>query len=570
MLALIRKLSIYRYRGWIGLGIALLFALLSIPSSAQRFGSQVPAAFDHSPLNSYCQQSAEAIARKEQLRQQAGGSDAAWAAYTQMVAEHRRALSECRQRRWPPIQAIWLRLYACDANPGALEKVLDRIVNLGYNRVFIETFYDGRVILPQGDPWPSILPSVDLLDQALTLARRRGLSAYAWLFSLNFGYSYGERPDRQAALARNGSGNTTILDPATASLEQLEQQAGPDQVFVDPFHPQARQDYARLVEQVLARRPDGILFDYIRYPRSSGSASVASNVKDLWIHGEAAAQAFRNLGSNPASQALLDRYRQQGYITTQDVLTLDQQFPDQTVAWRPADSGLSGASSNPSPSPEDELVGDRGWALGNASGEEPLDSSPEERVVSPVQRELVREASPAPTPSASPSPSPTPSAEVRQATWQPQLWQLAVDFARFGILDFLRAATSPAQTQGIPAGAVFFPDANASVQSGYDSRLQPWDQFDAQLEWHVMAYAKCEDASCVAQQVQRVIEAAPAETLICPALAGLWGQSLRQRPMLEVQMQTLQQQFPRLTCVSHFAYSWIEPQIAQERQRCQP
>lgn len=499
-------------------------------------------------LDAFCRQPPEEVARKAQLRQRAAQSDAPRAEYNQVLAEHRAALIACRSRRWPQIQAIWVRLHPCDANPGVLDQVFDQVVNLGYNRVFIETFYDGRSILPDGGGgiWPSLQPNADLLDLALKAARRRGLSAYAWVFSLNFGYSYGQRPDRQAVLARNGRGLTTVLDPATALLEDL---GSPDEVFVDPFHPVARRDFAELIRRILQRQPDGILFDYIRYPRGSGGSSLAATVRDLWIHGEAARQAYLDLAENAAGRALLERYLSQGYVTVADVLHLDATYGEEPKWRQPGDPRPSASGERPL-SPE---LWD-GMAQGRAGGNEDLHSS------------LANEDS---QPSANPTPSPTPSAAFRQERWQQQLWQLSVEFARYGILDYLRQAAQPAQSLGIPSGAVFFPDGNQAVGEGFDARLQPWDRFDPGMEWHPMAYAKCEDGSCVAQQVEQVLAVASPQTFVCPAIAGLWGQAQRKRPSLEAQMAELARRFPQLPCVSHFALSWIEPELERSRRTCQ-
>jgi hypothetical protein len=499
-------------------------------------------------LDAFCRQPPEEVARKAQLRQRAAQSDADRAEYNQVLAEHRAALIACRSRRWPQIQAIWVRLHPCDANPGVLDQVFDQVVNLGYNRVFIETFYDGRSILPDGGGgiWPSLQPNADLLDLALKAARRRGLSAYAWVFSLNFGYSYGQRPDRQAVLARNGRGLTTVLDPATALLEDL---GSPDEVFVDPFHPVARRDFAELIRRILQRQPDGILFDYIRYPRGSGGSSLAATVRDLWIHGEAARQAYLDLAENAAGRALLERYLSQGYVTVADVLHLDATYGEEPKWRQPGDPRPSASGERPL-SPE---LWD-GMAQGRAGGNEDLHSS------------LANEDS---QPSANPTPSPTPSAAFRQERWQQQLWQLSVEFARYGILDYLRQAAQPAQSLGIPSGAVFFPDGNQAVGEGFDARLQPWDRFDPGMEWHPMAYAKCEDGSCVAQQVEQVLAVASPQTFVCPAIAGLWGQAQRKRPSLEAQMAELARRFPQLPCVSHFALSWIEPELERSRRTCQ-
>ena len=501
-------------------------------------------------LDAFCRQPPEEVARKAQLRQQAAQSEVARAEYNQVLAEHRAALIACRSRRWPQIQAIWVRLHPCDANPGVLDQVFDQVVNLGYNRVFIETFYDGRSILPDGAGgiWPSLQPNADLLDLALKAARRRGLSAYAWVFSLNFGYSYGQRPDRQAVLARNGRGLTTVLDPATALAEDL---GSPGEVFVDPFHPVARRDFAELIRRILQRQPDGILFDYIRYPRGSGGSSLAATVRDLWIHGEAARQAYLDLAENPAGRALLERYLSQGYITVSDVRYLDATYAE-GPKWRQPGDPKPSASGERLLSPE---LWD-GMAQGRADGNEDLHSN------------LANEDS-KPLADPTPSPTPTPSAALRQERWQQQLWQLSVEFARRGILDYLRQAAQPAQSLGIPTGAVFFPDGNQAVGEGFDARLQPWDRFDPNMEWHPMAYAKCEDSSCVAQQVEQVLAVASPQTFVCPAIAGLWGQAQRKRPSLEIQMGSLARRFPQLPCVSHFALSWIEPELERSRRTCQ-
>jgi hypothetical protein len=501
-----------------------------------------------SQLDRFCRQSPAAIAYKEQLRQEAKDSDQAWARYTQVLLQHHQDLDRCRQTQWPRIQATWLRLYPCDVQAGVLDHVFDQIVNLGYNRVFIEAFYDGNTILPSpdGQPWPSLDPTADLLELALRSAQQRGLSAYAWLFSLNFGYTYSQLPERQSALAVNGSGQTSLLDPTTATLEDFVEDVGPDQVFVDPYSPLARQDFQGLLQQVLRREPDGVLFDYIRYPRQAGAASVAGTVKDLWIYGASARTAFLDLGLNAPGKSLLQKYLDQGYITAADLLALDARYGPMPPKWR--------LPQLHQPLRETEIQAE----LTRSSPTAPASPSPTSATV-PGEPE----ATPSPTP------PPTPEAAVRQAQLQPDLWQLAVEFAQQGVLDYLHTMSGLVAEQQLPAGAVFFPDGNRQVGDiGYDSRLQPWDRFNPELEWHVMAYARCEDLGCVGDQVARVVQEATPDTLVCPALAGLWGESLRKRPMLEVQMQELQQRFPQLQCVSHFAFSWVAPELNEARRTC--
>lgn len=447
----------------------------------------------------YCWLARDAIAQKENLLIGAlkGNSDSL-RSYQALIKQHAEYLRQCRDRTWPNVQAIWLRLYPCDVRSGAIEQILDRIVNRGYNEVYVEAFYDGQALLPLSDnptAWPSVVRTpgtekFDLLAQVIQKGRERGLRVYAWMFTMNFGYSYAQRPDRRGVLARNGKGETSLSFVKDGS-----------QAFVDPYNMQAKTDYYQLVQSILKRRPDGILFDYIRYPRGSGSDSVVTKLDDLWIYSDAAKQALYNRAMNNKGRELIERYMRQGFISANDVEDVKKLYPyEETPLWQ-----------GRTPSPMDTV-----------------------------------------------------------ASLQWQLWQLCVAHAAQGVLDFLALATLPAQRNGIKAGAVFFPDANQSVgQGGYDSRLQPWDRFSSSIEWHPMSYGVCGNTSCIEALVKRVVDRASVGTQVIPALAGSWGQSVSNRPPLEVQMQALHQRLPRINSVSHFAYSWQDPEFDRNRKFCQ-
>ena len=164
----------------------------------------------------YCQQSPDAIVQKATLRQAAfGGNAEAKQRYDTLVGQQREQLRTCRQKAWPQTEATWIRLYPCDIRPGALEAVLDRMVERGYNAVYVETFSGSKVLLPSSNnptPWASMVSpdsgssDVDLLAQVIQKGHDRGLKVYAWMFTLNFGAQYFYTADRQDAIARNGLG----------------------------------------------------------------------------------------------------------------------------------------------------------------------------------------------------------------------------------------------------------------------------------------------------------------------------------------------------------------------------
>lgn len=210
----------------------------------------------------YCQLPAAAKQEKESLLQSSlKGNKDAEKGYKVLLKQHAEQVRQCRNRTWPQTQGIWLRLYPCDIRPGALDDIMDRLVNQGYNQVYIEVFSDGQVLLPaSANPtiWPAVVrvagaENTDLLAQAIQKGHERGLKVYAWMFLMNFGYSYALRPDRESVLARDGKGQTSLYVVDNGS-----------QVFIDPYNLQAKRDYYQLVQEVIRRRPDGVLFDYVR------------------------------------------------------------------------------------------------------------------------------------------------------------------------------------------------------------------------------------------------------------------------------------------------------------------
>ena len=485
---------------------AIASALITASLVAQSIWSNTAKA-DFLP---YCQQTPESITQKEAQRKSSLRGENK-ERYKTTIAKHATQLKACRQQNWLKTQAIWLRLYECDAQPGVIEEVLDRIVDRGYNEVYLETFFNGQVLLPKNDnptAWQSMVRSqnIDLLAQAIQKGRERGLKVYAWMFSMNFGYSYAVQPDKQVSLLRNGRGQTSLTANTLAGLSTDLGNLNPDEAFIDPYSLSAKQDYFRMVQEVLKRKPDGMLFDYIRYPRSRGTASVANKITDLWIYGDSARKALYDRALNGKGRELIKRYVDRGFISPGDVAAVDRLFPRESIPM---------------------------W-----QGRTP---NPRERRATIARR---------------------------HAILQTDLWRLSVAHAMQGVVDFLNTAIYPVRQAGLPAGAVFFPEGNQTIGRGFDSRLQPWDRFPSSIEWHPMSYAVCGRADCVASQVQRVLSQAPAGTKVKPVLAGIWQESVSNRPPLEIQMEAVKPFASRISSISHFAYSWQEPASDRDRKSC--
>ncbi|MBW4694298.1 MAG: family 10 glycosylhydrolase [Lyngbya sp. HA4199-MV5] len=455
-----------------------------------------------------CQQTTAASNQKAALLQAAIAGDAeAQRPYEATIRQQGQQLQQCRNQSQFQTQGVWLRLYPCDSKPGVLDTVLDRIVDRGYNQIYVDTFSNGQVLLPSSGnptPWSSVVQNpgyeqTDLLAQVIQKGHDRGLKIYAWMFALNFGYTYATRPDRQQVLARNGQGETSLTVGTKVSQDTSLDLTVQDEIFADPYNAQAQGDYLQLLQAVLQRRPDGVLFDYIRYPKGVGGASIASKVKDLWIYGDASQQALYQRAQNQQGLDLMRRYLQQGSVSASDVAAVKKLYPtEKEPLWQ-----------------------------GRSTG----------------------------------------AASKGLSTIQADLWTLVVAHAMQGPIDFLTTASKLVQQQGIPAGAAFFPEANQAIGKGFDSRLQAWDRFPAAIEWHPMAYGLCGDTSCINAQVQKVLSLAPAGAIVAPVLTGQWQQAT-ERPSLEAQMGALRSLTPPIRSVSHFSFGWQERQLERDRQFC--
>ncbi|MFM6453634.1 MAG: hypothetical protein ACKPH7_17680, partial [Planktothrix sp.] len=113
------------------------------------------------------------------------------------------------------------------------------------------------------------------------------------------------------------------------------------------------------------------------------------------------------------------------------------------------------------------------------------------------------------------------------------------------------------------------PEGNRKIGGmGFDSRMQPWDQFSPSIEWHPMSYAVCGETNCITAQVQQVVQQAPPGTQVIPALAGDWGKVLKNRPSLEQQMVNILAIIPQINAFSHYGYDWQDLEETRQRKFC--
>ncbi len=469
-----------------------------------------------------CDVSRAEVLRKHELRKSAliantnnPNAQAQYQAqYQGIIQKHKADLQTCRDRTAPQTQATWIRLYPNDAKAGVLEDVFDRMANRGYNQVFVEVFYDGRVLLPVADnptPWRSVMEEAvnagevpadyDLWKKAIAIGKERGIKVYGWSFTMNFGYGYSEIKGRSGVVAINGDGDNSIANTnfdrklVSNGRAFYEDAYEADHLFIDPYNPIAKADLTAAVKALMLRQPDGMVFDYVRYPTNT-TGNLIDNVKQLWIHGAASRSALLNSIDNRNVRELMAIYLKKGDLTADDVVQTEKKLTE-SLKVKPTN------------------------------------------IKNPAETAAIAEG---------------------------LLWNIATNHAYQGVINFVSTISAPLKQNNIPIGTVFFPNGNRVEDGKYEARMQPWDRFPAYMERHPMTYALCSDGKCVAEQVAEVVRQSPPETLVCPVLAGTWGQGFDGHPSFEKQMQAILAIEPKINCFSHFVYAWLEPESDRLRK----
>ena len=73
-----------------------------------------------------------------------------------------------------------------------------------------------------------------------------------------------------------------------------------------------------VVKAILQRNPDGMVFDYVRYPTNLTGVLI-DNVKQLWIHGQSSRSTLLDSIDNKNVRELMAVYLQNGDLTADDV-----------------------------------------------------------------------------------------------------------------------------------------------------------------------------------------------------------------------------------------------------------
>lgn len=143
---------------------------------------------------------------------------------------------------------------------GELTGMLDSLVALNVNTVFLQTRLRGDVIYPSDyEPFSAVLtgapgrnPGYDPLAFAIEECHKRGIELHAWLVTLPLG-----KREHVQSLGRNS------LRAARPNLCRMHK----GEWFIEPGEPAAAEYLSKLAAEIVSNyNVDGVHLDYIRYP----------------------------------------------------------------------------------------------------------------------------------------------------------------------------------------------------------------------------------------------------------------------------------------------------------------
>lgn len=171
--------------------------------------------------------------------------------YLGAIAEVSQWAEQANARDSLPRKGMWVRPHGRDRSALDVLEVFDRMQVLGITDVFVETFRGGRLAFPGHPDFPHGFSS-DILDLYVREGHRRNIRVHAWLHTLDFGPEWAKtHPD---TLVMDGFGNPSW------NVEKGSHR-------VAPSLPEVREALARIVDGAVNHGVDGIVLDYLRYPR---------------------------------------------------------------------------------------------------------------------------------------------------------------------------------------------------------------------------------------------------------------------------------------------------------------
>ena len=173
-------------------------------------------------------------------------------------------------------RAVWLR--PRDASIEQIKKRLDMLKDLNINIIYLETYWNGYSIYPNGNGIIQQNPmfnGLDVLEVYLKEAHARGIEVHAWVENFLVDLPVAEKKPEWMAASKKG--DMYYLENGITKY-----------YFMNPALPEVRDFLSGLYKTLVKKyNLDGIQFDYMRYPNSgdySNDFSYDKYTRQLFVN----------------------------------------------------------------------------------------------------------------------------------------------------------------------------------------------------------------------------------------------------------------------------------------------
>lgn len=223
--------------------------------------------------NNLTQQAKELYLEAERLEQKIheGTLGDAYDYLDQALALYNDAYLYSIPSRTKETRAVWFRP---PTTKYSISQSLDTMEKLGINLIFVETWWEGGLLYPDGTvSQRSEFRGFDPLEYIIEEAHKRNIEVHAWLEVFFSGY---KRP-----------GEILEMHPDWACVGidgSIAVKSEEDKYFIEPAHREARKFLIDMFVDMVERYDlDGIHLDYIRYPQQNPVAyGFSPYVKELF------------------------------------------------------------------------------------------------------------------------------------------------------------------------------------------------------------------------------------------------------------------------------------------------
>ncbi len=194
------------------------------------------------------------------------------------------------------LKGIWLR--PIEKTPALIEKTVERLYNAGFTDIFLETYYHGKTIYPSehlrkyGVRYQrEEFIGFDPLEVWIEEAHKRNMKVHIWFETFYVGNENPQTTPNHVLSVYPMWSNKRFSDyDSETPVSSLSEHNG---YFLDPANIQVQEYLLGLIDEIITKyHPDGINFDYIRYPQTV-DASYPNYKNSNWGYTKAARNEFQ-------------------------------------------------------------------------------------------------------------------------------------------------------------------------------------------------------------------------------------------------------------------------------------